>query len=700
MQGKHEGKIRKFARDTEALVTMQVVMFSVMIFGGIGLMMDFGRAYSAHSQMQSYIDQVALAAARELDQTSGAVGRATSAAGAVAGNSLFVDTGDFSYDEIIFLTDTPTDANGEFDEGLVSTLNTQNSLLATHVLVRSSTESVALQLLKFAASDSNGLTDIALRTKAVATSRKIACGGLSPLVMCNPFEGNTTTSFREAIGNGYRMKLTADVLGTAKPESTATQIQLGLLKNPVETMHVRNAACADDSLLPGKNTMNGLTDEELRDICLLATVDTGLSCVNDSVIFKAADPYTVTTGLNVIFDMFDDSMQDIMDISEDSTFPSPFVDNLGVSISRSSLFYPDAVASKGKISRESFQQHIGEQIFSVQANAEEELLGGEAPVCPPDLPPFLCPTAEAPSEEEAVVINSDRDVAISNLQDDADAYAPQPGTIESYSRLNYVADIGERTEWGPAPDRVCLLTESCTFHGAIYGQQTGSNEVDAYGASFYQPYILREIADVNGTDPFDPANAPLVDIDYITNGELYHTYYDFYVAHEIANPDLQLDTAVDGTTFPAITALALSDSNAGANKATLDLGTGQYGLSTAPTNFTSVYGAASIGTEHRRRQRVTVVNCSAAESYETATGEANSDFTDAYVADVVDVIDIFLLTPPQVTACSTVLTDDPHNNFLCDNQDITSVDLDVEFIDSASANEVAFDSRTFAVLVH
>jgi len=131
----------------------------------------------------------------------------------------------------------------------------------------------------------------------------------------------------------------------------------------------------------------------------------------------------------------------------------------------------------------------------------------------------------------------------------------------------------------------------------------------------------------------------------------------------------------------------------------INASSGSIGLQTRPVNFYDQYTTLDE-TAERRRQRVTVVNCSAANSYATETGSTDEDYEGAYVGDVVDVVDIFLLAPPDVTACNVDPGDDPQNNYLCANQDIGSVALDVEFVDSASSNSVAFDSRTFAILVH
>lgn len=689
--------IKTFVQDTGALVTVQVVMFSVMLFGGIGLMMDFGRAYSAHSHMQSYIDQVALAAARELDQTDGAISRATSAADAVAGSSDFVTTGDFSYTEIVFLTDAPTNTNGDYDEGMLSTLNTASSLLATHVLVKSSSESVALQLLNFASRGEEGIADIALRTQAVATSRTVACGGLSPIVMCNPFEGSESISFRTAMETGYRMKLTADITDGAKPVSSNDKIQLGLLKNPMETMHVRNTACTDLTYLPGASTMSGASQETLRDICLLATVDTGLSCVNDQVIFKAADPYAVTTGLNVIFDMYDDSMADVMDPGLDISLISPFPATLGTVIDRSSLFHPDPSASKGRMTREDYAQHIEEQIWLLEYKM------ANPPPCPPGLPAFLCPAAP------------DYTAEIASLNLEAAAYAPDPN-IDEYSRQNYVMDIGERVEWGPAVAEPCLVAENCILHSVVFDTVTGQNDVESYAASFYEPYILGTLAAAT-PDPndnwWDTEFVGLTDVEILVNGEDYTTYYDFYVGEEMDKDYLQDSTAIRGNVYAAdsaplptpvtrtspLDALNPTDQTGYDIYELINSGAGMIGLQTRPTNYYDRYTTLDE-TEERRRQRVTVVNCSAAETYASATGSNDSNYNGAFVGDVVDVVDVFMVTAPEVTACSVDPGNDPQNNFLCANQDIASVALDVEFVDSASSNTVAFDSRTFAILVH
>jgi Flp pilus assembly protein TadG len=61
-------------------MTVLAVVFFVIIMAVAGLLIDLGRLYNLHTQMQSYVDSVALAAAAELDSNSKALNRAAAAA--------------------------------------------------------------------------------------------------------------------------------------------------------------------------------------------------------------------------------------------------------------------------------------------------------------------------------------------------------------------------------------------------------------------------------------------------------------------------------------------------------------------------------------------------------------------------------------------------------------------------------------------
>ncbi len=682
---------KEFRDDERGIVTVQMVMFSVMLFGGVGLMMDFGRAYSAHSQMQGYIDQVALAAAQQLDGKDDSIARATAAAQAVSKNSAFISgDGSFKLSGLTFMSAAPTDQNGEFSASLAATHNTTQSELATYVKATASSTSVAVKLLSFA-SDGNGITDINIAASAVATSRRVSCGGLSPMVMCNPFEASTDTSWQEEIENGigYRMMLTANDTNWGKPSNRSVsgnfdQLQLGLLKSPDSLMNVRNTICTNTSNLPGATTS---TSEQMRkEICLLATIDAGLSCVNDQVAYRAAHPEVITTGLDVIFDLYEDSMADVVDPAQDFSFNHTFPASNGwpASILRSSLFYPDVVVGTGRMRRDAFDVYLDNQEYAINNTTYN-----------PN--PFV----------NAFIKNGN----LANLANRRAAYGSDP-SIQWSSRQNHPFDSGKRTEWGPAPKRTCLEVGNCDTQGSssypvIYMQAPGVNEVENYAAALYSPHLLKQAHAANaGVYPNWWNAAPHVDVGSLVNG--YGTYYEFYKHVERVNADLQAEGSMfghdrDDGTGAWIDVDPMTDYNNDGNPMfdADDIHYGTEGNQVSPINYPSVYGALPANAEERRRQRVTIVNCEAAQAYSAATGDTDPTYSDTYMADVVDVVDIFMITPPQVKECATgTNTLDPDGNYLCENADITQVSLDVELVDAASINSVNFDTRFYAVLVH
>lgn len=655
---------RKFWADTAGIVTVQMVMFTVLLFGGVGLMMDFGRAYSAHSQMQGFIDQVALAAAEQLDGKSDSITRATSAAMAVSKSSAFTQQGAFQLHELIFMKDAPTAGNGDYSPSQAATHATTVPELARYVLARAVSSSVSAKLLNFGSDGGQtGITDIDIAASAVARSRTVSCGGLSPIVMCNPFEGSNTTSWQQQMedGIGYRMKLTADIATPNKPSNFiggSNALRMGLLKSPETLMEVRNTVCTDTSMLPGMATTSKST-EMLKDICMLATVEAGLSCVNDQVAYKAASPEAITTGLDVVFDMYDDGMAEILNAGSDFSFTHSFPSDLGFpsNINRSSLFYPDRVSAHGRMNRENYSLFLDDTEAEIMAD--------------PAIPPFL------------------KGVAVSAVNARRSAYPEDSGLVQS-SRQNHVFSTGQRSEWGPAPVEPCLAAENCNFYPVISGRTAGTNDVEAYAAAYYAPHLMRQM---QATDPATYPNWWDVPFGAVSASALVAgngTYYDFYANVERQNTDLLLDTATDGHTGGIIPIRGVSNPD----------GYGQFGIQSGAINYPATYGANAIGSEERRVQRVTVVNCDAAETYAAATGDNNPAFNDTYIGDVVDVIDVYMITPPQVASCQNAPASDPEGNNLCANEDVTEVELDVELVDAASINAVNFDSRFYAVLVH
>ncbi|RMF41068.1 MAG: hypothetical protein D6754_01820 [Alphaproteobacteria bacterium] len=629
---------RRFAAETDALVTIQVVLFSVMLFGAIGFVIDFGRAYSAHSQMQSYIDQVALAAAAELDQkpggggTQSAISRATAAANAVSKTSLFTQGGgDFQIAQLIFLTDAPTDSDGNFDYALVTggTLTTTNSALAKYVLAIAQPASVRASLLDINVSGmGSSIKQIPIGAFAVAKRKQVTSKGVSTLVMCNPFEDDPTQSLESVFenGGGYRIKLTAS--NTLGLNTNSTQIGVGLIKNPVSLMGTDSGTCEDPANLPGYSGQTGIALERLRDKCLLAVVDAGLSSVNDQLIVKDPIPGDIVTGLDVIFDMYDDELAEVL--TSDVALSSGEM--------RSTLFYPDIAAVHGRLHISEIPDYYQAQIDAINAD--------------PTIPFFLKPAyiSQATAERDALLA----------------AYPGEPA--RPASRLNHIP-VAPGTH-GPMENPVCFATDCTAFgtHGAIY---TLDIQPTDYATSYYTPKVTALTA----------ANLGIAEEDVTSlDGSLLvgsaSTFYQFYSQVERTDASLWTFPESNGADYNGI------ENNF---------------VRTWPENYTAAYpGFDMTDTKERRRIRVSVVNCNSKTTYDAGDGQVS------YKVEVEDVVDLFLTRAPEVESCITPYdsTTDPQGIRPCANDDITEASIYAEYVGSVTDNLQESGSRTYAVLVH
>ena len=77
---KRETSIARFCREDDGAILLLVAGALAILLGLIGLSFDVGRISATQSELQSYADQVALAAAGELDGEADAIARAQSAA--------------------------------------------------------------------------------------------------------------------------------------------------------------------------------------------------------------------------------------------------------------------------------------------------------------------------------------------------------------------------------------------------------------------------------------------------------------------------------------------------------------------------------------------------------------------------------------------------------------------------------------------
>ncbi|MEM0988103.1 MAG: Tad domain-containing protein [Pseudomonadota bacterium] len=68
-----------FQKDERGSITIQMIIFSLLLMMSMGLVLDSGRVYTQHNQIQAFTDQAALAAASELDGQTDSLHRAVKA---------------------------------------------------------------------------------------------------------------------------------------------------------------------------------------------------------------------------------------------------------------------------------------------------------------------------------------------------------------------------------------------------------------------------------------------------------------------------------------------------------------------------------------------------------------------------------------------------------------------------------------------
>ncbi|QPH52899.1 TadE/TadG family type IV pilus assembly protein [Pontivivens ytuae] len=579
--------LRRFRQEDDAVVAIQVVIFSVMLLTSTGLVIDFGRAYSAHSQMQSFVDKAALAAANELDGQPDAMTRATNAALAVSQSSSFTfGESEFSVQQpLTFLSANPSDATGAFSEDALRAFATQSAEEATHVFVQADARTIKLAFLsiglsgvtqtdgrtdqvrrqlieegtQFFDSDGNPInqidddvrqslsdatdgtgelnmpTEMQLSAFAVARMQVSYCGEISTMVMCNPFE-NDARSFADIMDGqeGAVFRLTSDRDGQNNPMPLSTSssnpnddaIRVGLLKNPIDEIGGDpEGVCSDGNLervfgLNPANTDNGGAGsiasswqypgsnsdadlERLRDMCLLATIEPQLQCLSGDVIVKAAEPETITTSLNTLFDLWDAPMDRV----------------LALPVTSDRDFAPDYVAPHGMLTRVEYETEFvsATAAAELQAEVDDALARVNHYIASMEAEEAAGNEARADRWRDRLYGTSTRAGAIELLDG---AYANQTAFLlqegvypdqiaNSASRRNYLARRdGTHKTWGP------MLTPSCltAANGAncsVNNPNIAMPEVlSSYGEPINGPTLLGENVSVDGY--FDPIPVPVL----------------------------------------------------------------------------------------------------------------------------------------------------------------------------------------------
>lgn len=273
-----------------------LVVFALMlaIFSGIiALSYDFGRVAATQSEMQSFADNVALAAAGELDGGADALTRAQAAAEQLISDSQTYGTGSTSLgadDFVLTFYAIRPDASGEIDP-------TTTPEAAKYVSVQIADRGVTPVFgAVYAALSGNGAGRDTTRAHAVAGFTRYACN-VTPLMICAP-----TADFEigASVGQSLDLHMAADV-GQLAPGALAPL-------DPVAELIGLDSLCA------------GLTGIGL-DICMIAAegdkpvclADDGVT-VRDSLLSVSLD-----ASLNIPFDIFDGAAAGLAD---DALYPA------------------------------------------------------------------------------------------------------------------------------------------------------------------------------------------------------------------------------------------------------------------------------------------------------------------------------------------------------------------------------------------
>ncbi|MEL6678671.1 MAG: pilus assembly protein TadG-related protein [Pseudomonadota bacterium] len=693
--------MRRFGVDEDAVIAIQVIMFSVMLLTASGMVIDFGRAYSAHSQMQGFVDKAALAAASELDGEAGAIARATEAANSVSLTSNFVDSGAFEIKEIVFMSGNPED-EGAFDysaigrDNLTATVDTD----AKYVLVIAAEASVRLSLLSMNIGGGTGdVTDVAFTTYAVARYEEAICGGLTNLVMCNPFE-DTGESFHDAMSGqvGAMMKLTTDLDITANPQLNNSEgmIRVGLLANPADEIGGDFAGiCGNANLLStfggtgfvetktngvGSNWDAGAVGamEKLRDMCMLAMLNSDIQCLSSDVIVKPTTPEVVVTGLNTAFDIWDEPLDRVLiDNSLQPHFAPDYVavhggitrEELGlIAQEMADAYYENLDATAVADSTELSTLEALEAVVEARQTQYDTFVGAGFPTTHP----IVVATAQQLQmaidayDREAASIVAGEALGATEAHWAAAAAAYADVVENEASRVNHI--FRANASWGPLYRASCLNSEPATCTGLHTNIATPQSNFAEYFASYYYP----------------TRHGLSMDLD---------------------NPATELESRIAGagTYYQGYQEVERVESMLWATDASNGYGDDYDYVGTAPTFYPFASNAYdTLQSEEPRRKRIAVINCSAMDTHAEYVGYSDPNYAGTYVASVENVVDVYLTEAADVVECLPgTVSNDPWGINPCWNHEISDAKIYAEFIGMASNGTASgMTTRSYAVLVH
>lgn len=279
----------RFARDEAGGVVVLWALFLAVAFGFLALSFDLGRVAATQSEMQSFADQVALAAAGELDGRSDAITRANAAAGGLISDSQTYATGARQLGAgsftITYRTALPTD-----DRAAAAATTTDGRLARfVHVAVTQATVATPFAAANAALrGNAGGAAQTAVRAEATAGMTSWACD-VTPLMFCAP-----NASWRASSNIGQQIQLRAAGNGAAWGPGNFGFLDVTNL--PVDT----TGPC------------NGLNGAQLYR-CLVGAERSITSCIRTDagVTTQPGQRVGLAEAFNTRFDIFQGNMQNL-----------------------------------------------------------------------------------------------------------------------------------------------------------------------------------------------------------------------------------------------------------------------------------------------------------------------------------------------------------------------------------------------------
>ena len=197
-----------FCRHDGGVVLVYAALLLTVLVGLSALAIDAGRQMSQQTQMQAIADALALAGARELNQQSGAQGRATNAINALVSNGLtgLGYSGSITH-SVAFYSALPAAASGFTGTTAVDSATTKYVAVTVAPVTIPST-----------------FTPVALRAgaQAIAGFTSVAVCDIPPVFVCNPYEtsgmsdSDATAALRSALSDDAtkRRQLRMDLSST------------------------------------------------------------------------------------------------------------------------------------------------------------------------------------------------------------------------------------------------------------------------------------------------------------------------------------------------------------------------------------------------------------------------------------------------------------------------------------------------------